>query len=87
MRDTGVIMVHQKKIFNRFKILLAQKEFETGKKIPYSEIKNATGIASSTLSAWATNEIKRYHEDTIAALCEYFGCEVGDLIVYKRTEE
>ena len=73
------------KVYNRFKILLAQKEIEVGRRISYKDIKNATGIASSTLSSWANNKTERYDKETIAALCDYFNCEVGDLIAYDRT--
>jgi putative transcriptional regulator len=72
------------KVFNRFKILLAQKEIKGKKSISYDEIKEKTGIAASTISACANNKTKRYDADTIAALCDFFECEVGDLIVYER---
>jgi putative transcriptional regulator len=72
------------RVYNRFKILLAQKEIKEGKRISYEEIKEVTNIAASTLSAWATNTTKRYDADTIAALCKYFDCNVGDLIVFER---
>lgn len=72
------------KVYNRFKVLLAQKEIEENRRISYREIKEETGIANSTLSSWATNTTKRYDATTIAALCEFFGCEVGDLIVYEN---
>jgi putative transcriptional regulator len=70
------------KVYNQFKILLAQKEIKESRRIPYDEIKIKTGMAMSTISAWSTNRIKRYDADTIASLCDYFGCSVGDLIVY-----
>jgi putative transcriptional regulator len=72
------------KVYNRFKILLAEKEIQEGRKILYDEINQATGIAASTLSAWATNNVKRYDKATIADLCDFLNCDVGDLIVYER---
>jgi len=72
------------KVQNHFKILLAQKEAKEGRRIQYDEIKTKTGMAMSTISAWSTNRINRYDADTIAALCSYFGCTVGDLIVFER---
>jgi putative transcriptional regulator len=71
------------KVYNQLKILLAQKEIKESRRIPYDEIKTKTGMAMSTISAWSTNSIKRYDADTIASLCDYFGCSVGDLIVYE----
>ena len=71
------------RVYNRFKILLAEKQTRENRKISYEEIKNATGIATSTLSAWATNTVKGYSADTIAALCDYLSCELNELIVYE----
>lgn len=75
------------RVYNRFKILLAEKLTRENEKISYEEIKEKTGIATSTLSAWATNRVSRYDSDTIAALCDFLDCEVGELIVYEREDE
>jgi putative transcriptional regulator len=45
-----------------------------------------TGIAWSTLNAWANNQVTRYDAPVIKALCEYFSCQVGDLIVFEHEE-
>ena len=71
------------KVYNQFKILLAKKEINENRRIPYDEIKGKTGMAMSTISAWSTNSITRYDADTIASVCEFFDCKVGDLIVYE----
>ena len=71
-------------VYNRFKILVAEKETMEGKKYPYEKITQATGIAGSTLSAWATNSVKRYDADTIATLCDFLNCDLGDLLIYQR---
>jgi putative transcriptional regulator len=71
------------KVYNRFKILLAEKEIKENRRIPYDEIKEKTGIAASSISAWATNNITRFDADTIAEWCQFFDCGVGDLIVYQ----
>jgi putative transcriptional regulator len=73
------------KVYNQFKILLAQKEIKESRRIPYEEIKLKTGMAMSTISAWSTNTITRYDANTIASLCEYFNCDVGELIVYESS--
>jgi putative transcriptional regulator len=74
-------------VYNRFKILLAQKETKENRRISYDEIRQATGIAASSLSAWATNSIDRYDRATIDKLCTYFGCTVGELIVHEPKPE
>jgi putative transcriptional regulator len=69
-------------IRNRFRILIAEKEHRDGRSIPYTEIQQATGIATSTLSAWASQRVVRYDADTLAALCAYLECTPGDLLEY-----
>ena len=68
-------------VLNRYKLLLAEKQLREGRKISYEEIRRDTGIAASTLSAWATNSVRGYRVETIDVLCQYFSCEVKDLIV------
>lgn len=69
-------------IRNRFRVLIAEKEHRDGRSIPYTEIQQLTGIATSTLSAWASQRVVRYDADTLAALCAYLECTPGDLLEY-----
>jgi len=70
------------KIRNRFMTLLNEKGARESRRVTYKDVKEATGIDQSTLSDWARNTIRRYDADKIAALCEFFGCGVGDLLEY-----
>ena len=74
-------------VYNRFKILLSEKEAREGKRVSYADIQKSTGIAASTLSAWATNDISRYDRETIEKLCKFFSCKVGELIVYEPSPQ
>jgi DNA-binding Xre family transcriptional regulator len=49
----------------KLKLLQAQKEIEEGCRIPYREIKRQTGVAESTLSALANNDVKLYAASTL----------------------
>lgn len=71
-------------VVNTFLVLLKQKEAKEGHRITYADVKAATGIAESTLSAWANNTIQRFDRDTIEALCAYFDCKPGDLLVLEK---
>jgi putative transcriptional regulator len=75
-----------KQISNRFRILLAEKATREQRNIALKEVGRSTGIAWSTLNAWANNQVTRYDAPVIKALCEYFTCQVGDLIIYEREE-
>jgi DNA-binding Xre family transcriptional regulator len=82
------------KIYSRFGILLAEKKMDwihadNRGRISYEDIKDdikmrtGVNIASSTLSAWANNEVERFDSVTLVVLCDYFGCKVGDLLEYR----
>ncbi len=72
------------KIVNHFRILLAQKATILQKNIALLDVQRDTGIAWSTLNSWANNQVTRYDAPVIQALCEYFDCQVGDLLVFEK---
>lgn len=74
------------KIVNQFRILLAQKATLEQRNISIKEVSRDTGIAWSTLNAWANNLVTRYDAPVIDALCAYFDCQVGDLLIRESDE-
>jgi putative transcriptional regulator len=74
------------KIVCRIKILIAEKETEEGRSISYRDIRDATSISQNALSDLAQGKTTRYYANTLIKLCEYFNCQVGDLLVYVPDE-
>ncbi len=72
------------KIENHFRILLAKKATKQKQNITLMDVQRGTGIAWSTLNSWANNQVTRYDAPVIQALCDYFNCQVGDLLVYEK---
>lgn len=72
------------KISNRFRILLAEKATRERHGIAINDVQRDTGIAWSTLNSWANNQVTRYDAPVIQALCDYFQCQVGELLVYDK---
>ncbi|MDM8527623.1 helix-turn-helix transcriptional regulator [Anaerolineales bacterium HSG24] len=46
-----------------------------------------TGLSPATLYNFENGRTKRVDYNTLASLCQYFGCEVGDLLEYVEDEE
>lgn len=69
-------------IRNRFKILLAQKELVDGRGYTYNDIRELTGISPTTLSNYAQGTVTRFDEPTLVSLCDFFQCELAELIEY-----
>ena len=69
-------------IYNRLKILIAEKEFREDRKLTYRTISEETGISTSTLTLYMRQGVGAFDTGTIETLCKYFDCQPGDLIVY-----
>lgn len=67
----------------RIKELMAKRERETGRPCTYDTINETTGISPNTLSTLANNKVKMVGIKTVERLLDYFGCTVGELIVYE----
>lgn len=74
--DSGTI-----KIQNRFAELLAAHERKTGRRWTYDDVSIETGIAPSTLSAYAQNKVRRFDAITIERLLMFLGVGVADFFV------
>lgn len=68
-------------IKNQFLALLAKKEAAENRRIAIAEVARKTGIDQRTLGKWSKNTIERYDSPVIDALCNYFDCTPGELIV------
>jgi len=66
----------------RFKIkeMIAKKEFAEGRRITIAEVAEAAGIHRMTLSKLINQKGYNTGTDNIDQLCEYFQCEVEELV-------
>mgnify|MGYP000091248215 CR=1 FL=1 len=69
-----------RKLRNRFLYLVTEKERQIGRKIKYIEIAEATGVSQGVISRWMNSNIERYDAPVVEALCDYFNCELWDLL-------
>lgn len=66
----------------RFKLgeMMEKKQFAEGRRVTINEIATSTGLNRMTLSKILNLKGYGTGTDTIDRLCEYFGCEVQDLM-------
>ena len=69
-------------IYNRVKILIAEKEFREKRKLTYRTIAAETGLTVSTLTAYITQKATRFDGPTLETLCQYFNCQPGDILTF-----
>lgn len=66
--------------------LMAEKGMEEHRRVTITEVAKGTGITRQTLQGWYSNTITRFDAPVIDALCEFFGCQPGDLFTYVPKE-
>lgn len=69
------------KIENRFLELLAEKRRKDGRPWTYEDVYVITGVSPGTLVRLAQQRHSMYDANTLAALCSFFGCEIGELLI------
>ena len=67
-------------IYNRLKVLIAEKEIREGRKITYRTIAKETGLSTNAITNYATQRVTRFDAATLNAFCHYFDCQLGDII-------
>lgn len=69
---------------NRVAALIGEKQAKENRVITAAEVARETGLTRQVISKWINNEIVSYRSDMLQTLCDYFGCEVGDLLFIDR---
>jgi putative transcriptional regulator len=77
-------MLQDMAIYNRLKILIAEKEFREGRKLTYRTISQETGISTATLVLYMKQGVKNIDTGTLERLCEYLNVQPGDLLMYSK---
>ncbi len=76
-----------RKLRNRVLELLMEKERKLGRRIKYVEVAEATGLANSLIWRWMTGKIHRYDSEVLEKLCDYFDCDLGDMLYFEMVED
>lgn len=71
-------------IYNRLKILIAEKEFREKRKLTYRTISQETGISTATLTLYMKQGVKAFDTGTLETLCKYFGVLPGEILTYSE---
>ena len=64
----------------RLRELMADYQFKTDKRLTFDELAKETGIHRTTLSKIANQKSYNTTTDNIDRLCEFFKCQVGELM-------
>ena len=68
-------------IQSRLKELIAARSREKRRRITYRDVRDATGISTSTLFKLANDKAAMVGFSVIDRLCEFLECQPGDLLI------
>lgn len=66
--------------------LMGDKQKREGRFINASVVANEVELSRTTIYNWINDDIRRFDESTLKKLCDYFNCDVGDLLYMDREE-
>lgn len=67
---------------SKLSVLVAERRMREGRAPGIRTIAAESGASVSTVQRLMNNTMKRVPLDDLAALCRYFDCQVGDILVY-----
>lgn len=73
-------------IENRLAQVIREKSAEWGRDVTYDDICNTTGLSRGTIARMKSDG-KGIRFDVLNKLCEFFQCQVGDILVYVPNDD
>jgi DNA-binding Xre family transcriptional regulator len=73
-------------VWNRVRYLHAQKEGREKRRISLSEVSRTAGISRQAITAWYSGTVSTFYPEVIEALCNYYECNISDLLVIADTD-
>ena len=71
---------------NRLLILIQERERKIGRRIKMKDLADFAGVTYPTLRSWTQNDVRKYEAQIIEGFCEYFDCDVADLLYFEWEE-
>lgn len=71
----------------RLRERISDREFAEGRRITLEEVASETGISRPTLTRITSQRGYSTSVDVLARLCEYFHCDIGDLVQFVPEKE
>lgn len=69
---------------NRLVSLIGERQAKENKVINAAVVARGTGLTRQAIHGWLRGDVTTFKAETVEALCNYFDCEVGDLLYIER---
>jgi DNA-binding Xre family transcriptional regulator len=77
----------KRKARNRLLLLIQERERQIGRRVRQRDIARHVGVADHTIMSWIRNEVTRFDSIMLEGLCDFFDCELGDLLYFEWVED
>lgn len=67
--------------------LIELKAAQDGKRLTQHRLQKETGVSLNTIKRWILEAPDSFDNHVVSAFCEYFGCQVGDLLKVVDADE
>ncbi|MDX2137355.1 MAG: helix-turn-helix transcriptional regulator [Chloroflexota bacterium] len=71
---------------NRLLELIQQRERTIGRRIKLKDLAEFVGVTNHTITSWIRNDVRKYEAHIIEGFCDYFACDIGDLLYFEWVE-
>ncbi len=68
---------------NKLLELMQERERKIGRRLKQHDIAQFAGVSDHTIINWIRNDVTKFDGQTIERLCDYFNCDVGDLLYFE----
>ncbi|MDQ7024001.1 MAG: helix-turn-helix transcriptional regulator [Anaerolineae bacterium] len=76
----------KRKVRNRLLELIQERERKRGRRIILRDIAEFVDVSDHTITNWIRNNVTRFDSKLIEGLCDYFDCDVSDLLYFEWIE-
>lgn len=66
--------------------LIQERERKINRRVKLKDLAEFVGITNHTVTSWIRNDVRKYEAHIIEGFCDYFGCDISDLLYFEMVE-
>lgn len=71
---------------NRLLELIQERERKMSRRIKLKDLASFVGVTNHTITSWVRNDVRKYEAHIIEGFCDYFDCDLADLLYFEWAE-
>lgn len=71
---------------NSLLLLIQARERQMNRRVKLKDLAEFVGVTSHTITSWIRNDVRKYEAPIIEGLCDYFDCDISDLLYFEMVE-